>query len=155
MRPSADNRQPSTRKPRSSDTLSSSQARRIALRAQGFGEPRSEAEATKRDLRRMIERLAVLQIDSVNVLARAHLLPSFSRLGRYRPEDLHALAYGGRADPIVGDRLILTPHAAWSRPESVSDARRLAVETAMLYLREGRLRNLVNAPPKTRLRGVA
>ena len=84
------------RKPRRSDALSSSQARRIALRAQGFGGPRSEAEATKRDLRRMIERLGVLQIDSVNVLARAHLLPPFSRLGRYRTEDLHALAYGGR-----------------------------------------------------------
>ncbi len=83
-------------KPRRTDTLSSSQARRIALRAQGFGEPRAEAEATKRDLRRLIERLGVLQIDSVNVLARAHLLPPFSRLGRYRTEDLHALAYGGR-----------------------------------------------------------
>jgi D-3-phosphoglycerate dehydrogenase len=70
-------------------------------------------------------------------------------------DDVIALAYGSRADPIVGDRLILTPHAAWSSPESVSDARRLAVETAMLYLREGRLRNLVNAPPKTRLRGAA
>ena len=96
MRPAAENRQPTMRKPRRSDALSSSQARRIALRAQGFGGPRSEAEATKRDLRRMIERLGVLQIDSVNVLARAHLLPPFSRLGRYRTEDLHALAYGGR-----------------------------------------------------------
>ena len=43
-------------------------------------------------------------------------------------------------------RRIVTPHAAWSSPESVADARRLAVETAMLYLRHGRLRNLVNAP---------
>jgi len=83
-------------KPRRSDTLSASQARRIALRAQGFGEARPEAEATKLDLRRIVERLGVLQIDSVNVLARAHLLPAFSRLGRYRTEDLHALAYGGR-----------------------------------------------------------
>jgi phosphoglycerate dehydrogenase-like enzyme len=40
----------------------------------------------------------------------------------------------------------VTPHAAWSSPESVSNARRLAVETAMLYLREGKLRNLVNVP---------
>ena len=61
------------------------------------------------------------------------------------------LAYRNRADPIVGDRLIVTPHAAWSSPESVSDARRLAVETAMLYLREGKLRNLVNAPSGARL----
>jgi uncharacterized protein len=94
LRPSPDT--PPTDKPRRSDTLSASQARRIALRAQGFGQPRSQAEATKRDLRRTIERLGVLQIDSVNVLARAHLLPPFSRLGRYRTEDLHALAYGGR-----------------------------------------------------------
>jgi len=70
-------------------------------------------------------------------------------------DDAIALAYRGRHDPLVGDRLLLTPHAAWSSPESVSDARRLAVETAMLYLREGKLRNLVNAPAKTRLRGVA
>ncbi len=55
-----------------------------------------------------------------------------------------AIAYRNRADPIVGERLMVTPHAAWSSPESVSDARRLAVETAMLYLREGKLRNLVN-----------
>ena len=61
-------------------------------------------------------------------------------------DDEFAMAYRNRADPIVGERLILTPHAAWSSPESVSDARRLAVETAMLYLREGKLRNLVNAP---------
>ena len=43
-----------------------------------------------------------------------------------------------------------------SRPrERNAWPRRLAVETAMLYPREGRLRNLVNAPPKTSLRGVA
>ncbi len=66
-----------------------------------------------------------------------------------------AHAYRGRADPLVGERLIVTPHAAWSSPESVADARRLAVETAMLYLREGQLRNLVNAPAKGGLRGVA
>jgi uncharacterized protein YcaQ len=95
MRLAADT-EPAILKPRRSDTLSSSQARRIALRAQGFGEPRSGAEATKRDLRRIVERLGVVQIDSVNVLARAHLLPAFSRLGCYRPADLHTLAYGGR-----------------------------------------------------------
>jgi uncharacterized protein len=83
-------------KPRRSDTLSSAQARRISLRAQGFGAPRAEGGAGKRDLRRLIERLGVVQIDSVNVLARAHLLPPFSRLGPYRAEDLNALAYGGR-----------------------------------------------------------
>lgn len=69
--------------------------------------------------------------------------------------DALTLAYRGRADRMVGDRLIVTPHAAWSSPESVSDARRLAVETAMLYLRDGRLRNLVNHVPIASVRGNA
>lgn len=60
--------------------------------------------------------------------------------------DALASAYAQKLDGLTGDRLILTPHAAWSSPESVADARRLAVETAMLYLRHGKLRNLVNTP---------
>jgi phosphoglycerate dehydrogenase-like enzyme len=63
-----------------------------------------------------------------------------------KPNDALMSAYAGRAEPLVGDRLIVTPHAAWSSPESVADARRLAVETAMLYLCDGKLRNLVNTP---------
>jgi phosphoglycerate dehydrogenase-like enzyme len=63
-----------------------------------------------------------------------------------RVGDALASAYAQKLDGLTGDRLILTPHAAWSSPESVADARRLAVETAMLYLREGKLRNLVNTP---------
>ncbi|MGL4291382.1 MAG: winged helix-turn-helix domain-containing protein [Phreatobacter sp.] len=82
--------------PRRSDSLSLKQARRIALAAQGFGRPRAEEPARRRDLKAMIERLGVVQIDSVNVIARAHTLPGFSRLGRYDTADLEALAYGGR-----------------------------------------------------------
>ncbi len=81
---------------RRTDRISLDEARRIALAAQGFGAPRGTDEAGKRDVRRVFERLGVVQIDSVNVLARAHTLPAFSRLGRYRTADLHALAYGGR-----------------------------------------------------------
>ena len=82
--------------PRRTDRLSLAEARRIALAAQGFGASRVGEEAGKRDVRRVFEQLGVVQIDSVNVLARAHTLPAFSRLGRYKTQDLHALAYGGR-----------------------------------------------------------
>ena len=73
-------------------SLSLAEARRIALAAQGFGERRPAASNDKRALRRLIERLGVLQIDSVNVLTRAHTLPAFSRLGPYVLQDLQALA---------------------------------------------------------------
>jgi uncharacterized protein YcaQ len=87
--------------PPRSDSLSLKQARRIAIAAQGFdlaghGEARGSVAAGKRHLRRMIDRLGVVQIDSVNVVARAHTLPGFSRLGPYATADIDALAYSGR-----------------------------------------------------------
>lgn len=60
--------------------LTLSAARRIALAAQGFGEARP-TEVRPLQLRRTIARLGLHQIDSVNVLTRAHYLPAFSRLG--------------------------------------------------------------------------
>ncbi|KZY35685.1 dehydrogenase [Roseovarius sp. HI0049] len=62
------------------------------------------------------------------------------------PEDAISLAYANRADPMTGERLLLSPHAAWSSPESVADARRLAVETAVMCVADGQIRNLVNNP---------
>ena len=58
-------------------------ARRIALAAQGLARPRSEQRIDLRQLKATFARLGVLQIDSVNVLTRAHHLPFFSRLGAY------------------------------------------------------------------------
>ena len=65
--------------------LSSAQARRVALAAQGFLDPR-HATATLRTFQRTLDRTGVLQVDSVNVLQRAHFMPLFSRMGPYDPD---------------------------------------------------------------------
>lgn len=63
-------------------SLSKGEARRVFLAAQGFCAPRP-AKPGLGDLSRVIKRTGVLQIDSVNVLQRAHYMPAFSRLGPY------------------------------------------------------------------------
>jgi uncharacterized protein YcaQ len=63
-------------------SLSQRQARRIALAAQGFRDPR-HTTPTMRTFNRTLARTGVLQVDSVNVLQRAHYMPLFSRMGPY------------------------------------------------------------------------
>ncbi|MBL8575962.1 MAG: YcaQ family DNA glycosylase [Mesorhizobium sp.] len=65
------------------EKLSLPLARRIALAAQGFAEPRPSGPIDRRHLNRVIGRLGLLQIDSVSAVVRAHYMPLFSRLGPY------------------------------------------------------------------------
>ena len=75
--------------------LSLAQARRLALASLGFG-LRRPATAGAAQVRATVRRLNAIQIDSVNVLARAHYLPVFSRYGPYPTAVLDDLVHGRR-----------------------------------------------------------
>lgn len=100
--------------------ITRAQARRIALTAQGFHDGRPAA-ATKRHVSRTLQRSHLLQIDSVNVLVRAHYMPLFSRLGSYdrglveklayHPKKREAFEYWGHEASLI--RLDLQPLFRW------------------------------------------
>ena len=100
-------------------SLSAAQARRLALRAQGLDRPRPSGRVDRRHLRRVIEQLGLIQIDSVNVLARTQYLTMFSRLGPYDTALFDSLAYEenevfeywGHVASLVDTRF--HPHLRW------------------------------------------
>ncbi|GAA1611296.1 MULTISPECIES: winged helix-turn-helix domain-containing protein [Kribbella] len=75
------------------DEVSTEVARRIALSAQGFGEPHRRG-----DVRWAIRQAAVLQLDSVNVLCRSHYLPVYARVGNYPRASLDDLSWGAERE---------------------------------------------------------
>ncbi|OCB62786.1 hypothetical protein A5677_11510 [Mycobacterium malmoense] len=83
--------------------LSAAQARRIAVAAQGFSEPRPAGPITRAHLKRLISRIQVLQLDSVSVAVRAHYAPVFSRLGPYDRDVLDRAAWGPRSSRLLAE----------------------------------------------------
>src|SRR5215468_3872747 len=74
-----------------SNTLSLAEARRLAVSAQAFG--RRPSSPTIHHVRKLAAQLHAFQIDSVNVLVRAHYVPPYARLGPYPMTALDTLTY--------------------------------------------------------------
>ncbi|HYN88074.1 MAG TPA: crosslink repair DNA glycosylase YcaQ family protein, partial [Ardenticatenaceae bacterium] len=66
------------------DKLSLQMARHVMLAAQGLARP-PDRPAVKADVLAAIRRMGVLQIDTIQVVARSHYLVLWSRLGAYQP----------------------------------------------------------------------
>src|SRR5262245_58440286 len=73
--------------------LTLSEARRIALAAQGFDRPRPNGKVNASHIRGALRRLGLVQIDYVNVLTPAHYQVLFSRIGPYKKSLFDDLVY--------------------------------------------------------------
>ena len=135
------------------ERLSAPEARRLALASQGFAEPRPDGEPGGWDLRRVLKRVGLLQIDSVNVLERAHYLPAFSRLGTYSHEALDRLSqraprrlfeyWGHEASlipveyqPLLRWRMERAAHDAWGGMRKVASERPELVAEVLAQVRD-------------------
>jgi uncharacterized protein YcaQ len=91
------------------ERLSLPRARRIALAAQGFGEPRPTGRVDRRHIRRVLDRVGLVQIDSVNVVVRSHELPLFSRIGAHPRDTLVGLSWRGEVFEYWGHEASFIP----------------------------------------------
>ena len=92
-----------------STPLSADEARRVVLGAQGFSVARPSGAATLRHATSLLGRVGAVQLDSVNVIARAHELTLFSRLGDHPRNLAERLVSTGRAFEYWGHEASLLP----------------------------------------------
>jgi hypothetical protein len=132
--------------------LSLTEARALAITAQGLAGPR-ETKADRRAVRALVEKLGVVQIDSVNVLVRSHYLPAFARLGPYDRAHLDVLAHrapralfeywGHEASllpvslqPLFRWRMERAAHHAWKHVRKVAHERPDFVQQVLALVRD-------------------
>jgi uncharacterized protein YcaQ len=136
-----------------SQVLSVAQARRIGLAAQGFSDPRPKGVPDMRALSRVLGRIGLIQIDSVNVLSRTQYLPLYSRLGPY-PRDLLDRASGKaprrlveywaheaslipvETHPLMRWRMARATSEAWGGPRSIAAKRPDLVKQVLADVRD-------------------
>jgi uncharacterized protein len=154
--------------------LSAAAARRIALAAQGFDRPRPARPPSVNQIAGLIDRIGLLQLDSVNVFLRAHYMPVFSRMGPYDRARLDRIAgHGtGRVDrrlfeywaheasliplerqPLLRWRMANVDGEAWGSISRIArDQPELVAETLELVQRQGPIRardtGAVRPPPQ-------
>jgi uncharacterized protein len=100
-----------------SERLTAAAARRIAVAAQGLAQPRPTGKIDVRHLRRVIDQMALLQLDSVNVFSRSHYMPVFSRLGPYPRALLDEMAAHVNTAPVGPSSPTATPSSARRTPK--------------------------------------
>jgi hypothetical protein len=112
-----------------SGRLTQEQARRIALAAQGFADPRPTGRVDARHLRRVLAQIGLLQLDSVNVFCRTHYMPLFSRLGPY-PRDILDTMTGHTAGRVRRELFEYWAHEASLVPVALQPQLRWRMERA-------------------------
>ena len=117
--------------------MSAAQARRIALAAQGFGQNYPAGVGT-RQLNLVLDRIGLVQLDSVNVFERSHYLPLFARLGAYDKSLLDRLVFGRYSDYLEywAHEAAIIPAETWPLYRWRMDANRARYSTPGSWVAE-------------------
>jgi uncharacterized protein YcaQ len=130
--------------------LSSDAARALLLAAQGLGRRPTRA-ARKADVLETIQRMGVLQIDTIHVVARSPYLVLWSRLGDYQPRWLEELLAEGALFeywaheacflpiedyPLYRHRMLDAASMGWKYAREWAAQNRAALDRVLAHVRE-------------------